>query len=98
MFIKVIGGRYFRLDKIEMLFISPRTPNEYWLYFVMNGEAFITHSYSTSENAEYAADFVMRLIENVNGDRLVVKLPTEQDVKVHKWADEIDKTMEEENG
>ena len=96
MFIKVQGGRYIRLEKIEMLYIHPTTPHEYWLELVMNGTSYRLQSYSTFENAEYAVDFVMWLFENIDDDqRIVMDLPTEQDVEFYRRVDE---DMEDENG
>lgn len=96
MFIKVIGCRYFQLEKIEMLFIDHVSPSTVWLTAVMNGEEYKLQSYSSIQNAEYAVDFVMKLIENIDNDqRIAVELPTEQDVELYR---RVDKDMEDKNG
>lgn len=96
MFIKVIGCRYINLEKIEFLFIDPVSPSMVWLTAIMNGEEYKLQSYSSIQNAEYAINFVMRLIENLANDkRIALELPTEQHVEFYR---RVDKDMEDKNG
>lgn len=101
MFLKTESGTYVNLDNIitveTMKVTHCNEDNRYKM--VLYSEEDVSHTgaiYDNKDDAEYAINFLFKHIENTRGEYFVYNVPTQEDVKIYRFADSIDEQIAKE--
>lgn len=102
MFLKTENGKYVNIDNIEAVDTmkakySDSKDNRYkMMLYSTNDSSYIGAIYDNKDDAEYAINFLFKHIENTRGEYLVYNVPTQEDVKIYRFADSINEQVAKE--
>ena len=102
MFLKTESGTYVNLDNIiaveimKAKYYSDEDNRYKMVLYSIENVSHIGAIYGNKDDAEYAINFLFKHIENTIGEYLVYNVPTQEDVKIYRFADSIDEQIAKE--